>query len=337
MVRRLVFAGLVSLLAPGRGALAADAAPHVGLRYNAPDTCPDDAQLVASVEHFLGQPLREAREQELSVNVAIQSGAQGFSAKLSFKSPRGIEERFAEDADCSKLAEAAALLVALAIDPDRVHAQQAAAEVPEPPAEPEPEAPEPPPPAPPAKSEPCPAPPPPPKPARERYAVAGVSALVGVGVMPHVAPAVGVDFGARFGRAQVELVGSYWLTGTADVAGSNPATIEISLATLGVRGCGVLPVSDWSLLGCAQAQLGDMSGSGQLVDAARTRHALFADVQAQVLARYTKLEPSPWAGLGLAWQVKRPAFGLAQQSVADAPFRPSAVALLGYVGVALGP
>jgi hypothetical protein len=337
MVRRWVFAGLVALSAPARGAWAAEAAPHVGLRYNAPDACPDDTQLVASVEHFLGQPLREAREQELSVNVAIQSGPQGFSAKLAFKSQRGIEERFAEDADCSKLAEAAALLVALAIDPDRVHAQQVAAEAPEPPPEPKPEVPEVPPPAPPPKSEPCPAPPPPPAPPVQRYAVAGVSALVGVGVMPHVAPALGVDFGARVGRAQFELVGSYWLTGTADIAGQNPATIEISLATVGVRGCGVLPISDWSLLGCAQGQLGDMSGSGQLVDAARTRHALFADVQAQLLAHYTKLEPKPWAGLGLAWQVKRPAFGLSQQSVADAPFRPSVVALLGYVGIALEP
>jgi hypothetical protein len=337
MVRRLVFAGLFALSAPAHSAKAAEAAPHVALRYDAPDACPDDAQLVASVEHFLGQPLREAREQELSVNVAIQSGPRGFAAKLSFKSPRGIDERFAEDAACSKLAEAAALLVALAIDPDRVHAQQAAAEAPAPPAEPKPEAPAAPPPAPPPQSEPCPTPPAPPAPARRRYGVAGASALVGIGVMPHVAPALGVDFGARVGRAQLELVGSYWLTGTADVAGSNPATIEISLATVGLRGCGVLPVSTWSLLGCAQGQLGDMAGSGQRVDAARTRHALFADVQAQFFAHYTRLEAAPWAGLGLAWQVKRPAFGLAQQSVADAPFRPSAVALLGYVGVALGP
>lgn len=334
MVRRLALVGLLTLAAPGPNALAADATPHVRLRYSAPDSCPDDAQIVTGVEHFLGQPLREAREQELGINVVIQGDPRGYAAKLSFRSARGVEDRFAEDTDCDKLAEAAALLVALAIDPDRVHAQQAAAvAAPAPPkAAPVPPAPVPPAPAP--ASAPCPAAVPPPPP---RHAVAGLAALVGVGVMPHVAPALGVDFGARLRRAQLELVGSYWPASTIDVPGASSAAIDISLATAGLRACGVLPVSAWSLLGCAQGQLGDMSGSGELVDAAHTRHALFADVQALLVANYAATEPAPWVGLALAWQVKRPAFGLSQQRASDAPFRPSAVALLGYVGVSLGP
>jgi hypothetical protein len=334
MVRRLVLAGLLVL--PGRVALASETPPHIALRYSAPDACPDDAQLVASVEGFLGQPLREAREQQLSANVTVQGGAAGFAAKLTFTSPRGTEERFAEDADCSKLAEAAALLVALAIDPERVQARQAAAEAPESPKT-EPGPPAPPPPEPPARSEPCPAPPPPPPPAKQRHAVAGVSALVGVGVMPQVAPGLGVDFGARLGAWQVELVGSYWPHGSADVAAAAPASIELSLATAGLRACRVLPSSSWTLLGCGQAELGDMAGSGQQVDAAHTRHALFSDAGALVVAQYSQIEPAPWAGLSAAWVLRRPPFGLGGPGGSNEAFRPSQVAILGFLGVALGP
>ncbi|HVY26901.1 MAG TPA: hypothetical protein VHB79_10125 [Polyangiaceae bacterium] len=333
MVRRLVLAGLLGL--PSRVALAAETPPHIALRYSAPDACPDDAQLVASVEGFLGQPLREAREQQLSANVTVQGGAAGFAAKLTFTSPRGTEERFAEDPDCSKLAEAAALLVALAIDPERVQARQAASDAPEAP-QPKPESPAPQPPEAPAPSEPCPAPPPPP-PAAERHAVAGVSALAGIGVMPQVAPGLGVDFGARFGAWQLELVGSYWPHGSADVATAAPASIELSLATAGLRACRVLPYSGWTLLGCAQAELGDMAGSGQQVDAAHTRHALFSDAGALVVAEYSRLEPAPWAGLSAAWVLRRPPFGLADTDGSREAFRPSQVAILGFLGVALGP
>lgn len=103
---------------------AADAPSRVSLRWNAPDDCPDDAALVQAVEGVLGQPLTASREQQLAISVNVLGGSGGYSAKLSFKGPQGSQERFLEHPECGKLTEAVALLVALAIDPERVKARQ---------------------------------------------------------------------------------------------------------------------------------------------------------------------------------------------------------------------
>lgn len=336
MVRRLVLAGLLVL--PGRVAIASETPPHIALRYNAPDACPDDAQLVASVEGFLGQPLREAREQQLSATVTVQGGAAGFAAKLTFTSPRGTEERFAEDADCSKLAEAAALLVALAIDPERVHAKQAATEgSPEPaPAAPTPE-PAPEAPAKPSPAAPCPEPPTP-QVAPERHAFASTMMLASVGVLPTLSPGLGFDVGAGWGRLRGALVGSYWFPSTTERA-LDGSQIEVSLVTAGLRACGAQPLREWTALVCAQGDLGRMSGSGQHVDAAETRHALFGSLQLQAFAQYSKVQPAPLLGLGVAWLVARPPFGVTRLDVGppQEAFRSQQLALLAYLGVSVGP
>jgi hypothetical protein len=155
--------------------------------------------------------------------------------------------------------------------------------------------------------------------------------------MPQAAPGLSLDFGARFGRWQVELEGSYWLNSSAEVATDAHASIELSLATAGIRACGLLPYSDWSLLGCAQGDLGDMAGSGQHVDAAQTQHALFADVEILAMAQYSRVEPASWAGLGAMWLLRRPPFGLSSLGGTTEAFRPAQLAVLGYLGVALGP
>src|SRR5689334_8398286 len=104
-------------------AAQAEAGQHVAVRYSAPEVCPDDAQLVSTIEGYLGQPLAESREQDLAVAINVQGQAGGFSAKLAFKGPHGPDERFLEHPDCRKLIDASALLVALAIDPERVKAR----------------------------------------------------------------------------------------------------------------------------------------------------------------------------------------------------------------------
>lgn len=338
MVRSSGIGALLGALTLSQLAHGAEPEHRIALRYSAPDACPDDAQLIAAVEGFLGQPLREAREQELAVSVSVLGGAGGFSAKLTFVSARGTEQRFVEDAECNKLAEAAALLVALAIDPDRVQARQAAADgssVPDPPpAAASAENPEP---ATPTKSsEPC---PPVPRPvvAPERHPFVGLSAFIGSGTLPQVAPGVSADLGARFGSFRAALVGSYWFPSTARRASDAPISIELSLVTAGLRACGTLAAGGWSLLGCAQGNVGRMSGAGQHVDDARSQSALYSDVQALVFAQYAKWQPAPQAGLGLSWAVARPPFGLSRQNVPVETFRPASVAILAYWGLVLGP
>lgn len=337
MLRKLSVAAVLGLLALGREAYAAEPGQRVALRYSAPDACPDDAQLIAEVEGFLGQPLRETREQELSANMNVVGAASGFAAKLTFTSPRGTDERFIEDADCRKLAQAGALLVALAIDPERVHAQQAAeatSSAPEPPSPPPAEKP--------TQSAhavdaaPCPPRSTPPKPP-ERRAFAGMSLFAGTGILPGVSPAVTADVGARIGSARAALVGSYWFGATAERERDAPVRIDLSLATAGLRLCVDRPSGSWLLLGCAQGDLGRMTGSGQNVDNARTQRALFGSVQALAFAQYAKWQPAPQLGVGLAWIAARPPFGISQQNVTIETFRPAQLAFMGYLGVALGP
>src|SRR4051812_14722910 len=110
--------GLVALVCAGPDARAQESTPRVSLRWNAPDECPDDAELVRSVEDFLGESLAAAGAQQLSVSLSVTGGSSGFSAKMRFRGPDGVEERSLDHPECRKLMEACALLAALAIDPE---------------------------------------------------------------------------------------------------------------------------------------------------------------------------------------------------------------------------
>ena len=309
---------------------------RVSLRWDAPEACPDDAQLVSAVSGLLGQPLSQTRPQELAVRVHVQAGTDLFSAKLVFTSPQGEEERFLEHPDCTKLMEAAAMLAALAIDPERVQARQAAAEAEKnaPPVEL--------PPAPPVECKPAPSACPPPPPVRAlpprkplRRATVAAAGVVGAGVLPGFRPGLVAELGASFERFHAGVVSRYWVSGSSDIQGG-PLSIELSLASAGLQGCFVPQRGDWSMLGCLGFQLGDMSGSGQGLNHAHTRHALYGAFEANAVVVYSRLEPSPFAALGFAWAVTRPAFGASLGGVETETYRPGGVALLAHVGLSYG-
>lgn len=342
MLRGLVSLAVLALCWASGTAAAAEAPQRVSLRWNAPDECPDDAQLVRAVEGFLGQPLAESREQRLSVSVSVQGGRGGFSAKLSFQSPQGSQERFLEHPECSKLAEGVALLAALAIDPERVKARQAAAEAPgeaaaAPGVQPEPA---------PPKAEPPPSPPPaapvradPPKPAPPESPYQGAlsaALFIGAGTLPGATPGLATEAGLRVRRFRATLVGRYWLSSSADVAGTAPRSIELSLATVGLRAC-VLPlVGAWSWLACAGADFGDMAGSGQGVDDALTRHALFSAAEASLSLAYTRSRLAPFASLGGSLGIARPRFGVVSNGTPHETFQPSQLGVLASLGLTYG-
>jgi hypothetical protein len=344
MASRQVVALLVLGLLHSAPAAADEPAPepavpkHVSLRWNAPDTCPDDAALVGAVAGLLGQPLSETREQDLAVSVNVQGGADLFSAKLVFTSPQGAQERFLDHPDCSKLMEAVAMLAALAIDPERVRARQAAAEAEKsaPPVEtpPAPEIK----PAPALATQACPAAAPvaalPPKKPTRRVALA-VAGFAGVGVLPGFQPGLAAELGASFERFHVGVLGRYWLPGTSDIRGG-PLSIELALASAGVQGCFVPQRADWSVLGCLGLQAGDMSGSGQGLNHAHTRHAFFGALEVNALVSYARLEPAPFVGIGLSWALARPAFGATLEGVETETFRSAEAAVLAQLGLSYG-
>ena len=108
-------------------ALAQTGSEHVSLLWSAPTECPERAQLVREIEVLLGQSLSSSGEQALAVDVHVQgSSTQGYAAKISFASSRGNEVRYLEHASCDELQHAFALVIALAIDPDRVRANRGA-------------------------------------------------------------------------------------------------------------------------------------------------------------------------------------------------------------------
>lgn len=313
---------------------------RVSFRWNAPRECPDDAAALAAVVELLGQPLSEAREQELAVSVSVQAAADGFSAHLVFVSPQGTQERGLEHPSCDKLMEAAALLAALAIDPERVRARQAAAEaakeqpatVAAPVTAPLPSA------APPVPvQQACPPSSPPraapsPEPAW-RHSV-GMAGFAGAGVVPGLGGGLATELGIRFHSFHARLSARYWLPTSADIQ-NGPLSIELSLATLGLHAC-TGPRGDWSILGCLGANLGDMSGSGQGLNHAHTRHALFGALEAGVLTAYSRVQPAPFAGLGLSLATFRPRFGASLAGVETETFKPSPVAVVGYLGMSYG-
>jgi hypothetical protein len=333
-------------LAAGSNARAEEALPRVTLRWNAPDECPDDVELLHTVEEFLGEPLAEARAQQLSVSVNVVDAKGSFAAKLRFKGPGGVEERYLEHPECLKLMEAAALLVALAIDPERVKARQqsrdnaAAAASPPPIAAP----------SQPVPSQPvvtlAPEPisrrdeptlvasrPPPPKRDALRPGLE-VFGFASSGVLSSTGLGLGAALGLERGHFELGLVGRYWLPRTDPVPGSQRADIQLSLWTAGARFCALPWLREWSLRGCAGVDLGDLSGTGQGLDNARTRHVRFSALSAGLSLRYGQHRLAPFAGLDGAWALEQPPFGVNVNGRQDETFRPEVLSARAFLGLA---
>ncbi|WP_437591584.1 hypothetical protein [Sorangium sp. So ce1000] len=135
----IVAAGLL----PAR-ALATPAEPRtIDLRWEAPDGCPPADEVRSEIARLLG-----ASEQRQPIDVAIAVAREGdtrLRLDLRIRAP-APGERVLHGDDCASMARAAALIVAMSIDPDAV-ARTAAAEPaqPEAPAAPRESAPRPPP------------------------------------------------------------------------------------------------------------------------------------------------------------------------------------------------
>jgi hypothetical protein len=319
------------------GMASAQTQPRVTVRWNAPDSCPDDAALLGAVENLLGRRLADAGAQELAVSIHVHGEPGAFSAKLVLTGARGAEERFLEHPECAKLVDAVALVTALAIDPDAVRARQSQLEQGLPP-----------PSAPPAASTPAaprappsaPAPPPAspaPSAGRPANAVAmGVQGLLGAGVLPGVKPAFGAELGLRHRWFVAQASARFWGSGSAEVTNAAPASVVLQLVSWGVRGCGVVPLEAWRLRPCLGADFGALSGIGENVSNARARHDLLPTLEASLAVAYAGFQPTPLAGLALAVPVSRPTFGVLEDGVAREAFQPAPVALIGFLGLAYG-
>lgn len=277
------------------------------IRWAAPVGCPAGPELRRGIERRLGRTLAPG---EANVDAQVEPRAQGGYRLVLRTSAAGVvDERTLEADDCRALADATALVVALAIDPvavaEAMEAFAADDEV-EPPRETPPVGPAP------ARreatttelrsttdsgeaSEPA-----------ERSRPEGllrVGAGVGLGALPGVTFVPSLAAGLRWRRARLELEGTYWIPRVSEPV--DGARVAVQLGTAAVRGCGQLGRDRLEAPLCGGVQLGGMRGRGQ---GAPNAHA--------AVGPWVALE----ASVGLSWWF-RPRWALAGGFAAAVPLR----------------
>lgn len=298
LARRLVLA--VSLCAGLGAALAprTSRASPPSIAWEAPAGCPDGAEVERRAAALLAGSLRAAPP-ELRFRFAVRAEAGRWVLEGVQEGAAGSGARTLRASECAALAEAAALLVALAVDPtlppapeDRVVEPVTVVPPPPPlqdvpkdrseegPAEAAP-APEP---TPMALAEPSPSPPPPgvEAPARRVRGALGLQAGLGLGALPRPAALLRLVGGVRWRALRVGGRASVWLPREAPAPTRPEVGGRFWLASGGVQVCGVArPARRVEFPLCAAFELGLLTGRGTgTLHVARTARALWAAVAA---------------------------------------------------------
>lgn len=94
--------------------------PHGGARvhWQAPPECPRAERGIAAVERLLAAPLATERPVPVTVEVTLEPDAEGWVLTFGVETRSGRRDRTLKGTDCAELAETAALLAAVAIEPD---------------------------------------------------------------------------------------------------------------------------------------------------------------------------------------------------------------------------
>lgn len=248
-------------------AASPDATAPFELLWSAPAECPDAKAARGSIERHLGRTLDAELGHGMRVAVAVEHGGDGWRATLGFDGTRGRSSReLAPSADCARAVDAAALVIAIAIDPTLMLPAQERTDLPEPPPPAKEDAP-----APAPAPTPTPAPDPRPSPAR------GVAAPPPVADLPPRRPrsikgAIGIVAGPTFGglprtggttrlhgaatsrRWRVELGAAF---AGAPVHRDRGASLTMQRVTGDVRGCALFDPRPWlELVGCGGVEVG---------------------------------------------------------------------------------
>ncbi len=273
-------------------AKAGDAVPRI--LWTAPAGCPSQADVAREVEQLLRQPLDQSRGPALTIQGRISRLANGgYRVLLDFSSGGAQRQRQIEHDDCEKLTEAAALVMAMAIDPERM--QLGASELP---------APAPPPPAPPRAAEPA--------PSAESRPIPWSVALMGrgqAGALPGVGPGMGGQIGIDpLPSLRLEAAGTYWFPRSQPLVGG--ANAELWMWSAGVRGCWV-GGSRWKLTLCGGPEFGQVTGKGQRLVAAATATDWWGALLVGIGGGYRPIGPLELSlGVEVGASVVRPRYGV---------------------------
>lgn len=245
----------------------------IEVRWEAPPGCPDEQAVRAAVERHVGRPLAQIRDRKLSIIATAHRAEAHWSLTVFTVTPEGTLERSLRYVHgCAPLAAAAAVLIAMTIDPQVLgrldpHALELLTEVEE--AAAPPPVPEPPPEAalapaqatsdvavdpapllstpvrpqtPPARPQ---TPPPPPSSPRNLDPRGGarLSGSLGYGDIPSVGGGLAGALGLRLGRwFRTELTGGGWFLRSVKLDLPNSAGATFNLWNVGLRAGAALPL-----------------------------------------------------------------------------------------------
>lgn len=348
---------------------ASPAASPIALRWAAPEACPDRGAVVERIERLLGGP-PAATDRRLDAEGAVEELPRGFRLDLRVASGDAESARVLQSVSCESLADAAALVIALAFDPDAVTAQEirraeADAASPAPPpsgsAQPYTE-----PPAPASAGGPIadthgdaapvstaaliripvpiparPPSPPAPPPRESRLSFGAFAAVEGdAGSLPSVAP--GVRAGLSFGVGALRIEPSFeaWPSSRTALADRPSAGAELRLLAFALDACRRLLPWDGGAaaaeaFGCLGFEIGELRGEGFGVSSPSSGGALWAAPRAGLRA---ELPLARWAAItldvGVAVPLDRKRFVLDLSGGRAAVHEPSPVSGRAGLGLA---
>lgn len=295
--------------APPVATPSAEPAPQTELRlsWTAPDACPGPPVVLDAVIGLLGRPLGPAEGSPVRVEARVTGEPGQLVLSLRTETTEGAREREMSGQTCEVLVEAAALVIASALDPSLAFGPEPTEPEPEPDydhdslpecipfdAMPEPE----------LDLEPEPEPASPPLAGTVRVAATG-----SLGPLPSAAPGVEVTAGLVRRHARVELGFDYFFARRVALADGDDRGGEIGLWTLTTRGCWAPSVSILELPVCGGLQVGPMRGEGYGVGAPTTTRLAWVAAEAggALVIRGLPLV-DVWVGADLVVPLTRPGF-----------------------------
>lgn len=290
--------------------------------------CPDNAYVVNEVHRLVGPPSKAGLSSVVHAHVTQQAdGVWHVEVTTDAEGARAI--RSLEAATCKELADVAALIVALMIDPDAVMRRRESA--------PEPSV------APSASVSARPRlPVEPPAPVREparprvenpRPWSLGLGAIVDSGTMPSTVWGPHVHFAwlPKWVGGRIDF--AYWPRSETRLADRRDVGGDFSLLSVALQGCGVLRPAFGRFALCAGPEVDRMTAQGRgVTDPAQTAASWYG------LATGAELEVpiwhgvGLWAGVGASFPVVRDVFLLENVGMVH---QPSRLALRGAAGGAL--
>lgn len=309
------------------------AVPDPPVRWTAPAGCPDQSRVQSQIDTLLSRPLDP---NALRMDGVIEATSSGWRLTLTTRVGTLVDERSLDANDCSVLADAAALVAVVMLDPvqaaGRIEEEAEAAEAarnettvaprPEPSSIPTPEV-----------SRPAPEP-------EDEPVSLGLSARVrGGGEFGAVPRGTGsFDLGValvglgRAGRLRAELVGLYSIGRETT---SPNAAIRVHLGAVAPRFCAALPAGPVEIPLCGGVELGAMRADAN-APANTTTQALWLAAHAEPGVRWAFANRvSLWVSALVVLPMRYPEFELVDATTGErveGVYRPQPVSARGLLG-----